>query len=83
MRASPTDNNAAYDDSDPEKRTFIFDWILRICPGMNRIFSGLFSFLTALLSVVVARYDSFLRLAERKISSEKSPVHFRTAPKAL
>ena len=28
MRASPTDDNAAYDDSGPANETFIFDWIL-------------------------------------------------------
>ena len=28
MRASPTDDNAAYDDSSPANETLIFDWIL-------------------------------------------------------
>ena len=37
MRASPTDNNAAYDDSDPEKRTLIFDWILTTATDNNEV----------------------------------------------
>ena len=82
MRASTIEVNAAWADSGASVVPFIYVGILRICPEINWIFSGLFSFLTALLSVVVARYDSFLRLAERKISSEKSPVNFRTAPKS-
>ena len=39
MRASPTDDNAAYDDSSQANETLIFDWILKgkqdgkICDG--------------------------------------------------